>query len=123
MDDRELCCQETKVHQDVVDQVRGQLPPEENLYDLAELFKMFGDSTRVKILYALLESELCVCDIARLLNVSQSAVSHQLRVLKGGKLVKFRREGKTLFYSLADDHVVGILSQGMEHILEGPENQ
>lgn len=123
MDDRELCCQETKVHQNVVDQVRGQLPPEENLYDLAELFKMFGDSTRVKILYALLESELCVCDIARLLNVSQSAVSHQLRVLKGGKLVKFRREGKTLFYSLADDHVVGILSQGMEHILEGPENQ
>ncbi len=123
MDDRELCCQETKVHQDVVDQVRDQLPPEENLYDLAELFKMFGDSTRVKILYALLESELCVCDIARLLNVSQSAVSHQLRVLKGGKLVKFRREGKTLFYSLADDHVVGILSQGMEHILEGPENQ
>lgn len=123
MDDRELCCQETQVHQDVVDQVRGQLPPEENLYDLAELFKMFGDSTRVKILYALLESELCVCDIARLLNVSQSAVSHQLRVLKGGKLVKFRREGKTLFYSLADDHVVGILSQGMEHILEGPENQ
>lgn len=123
MDDRELCCQETKVHQDAVDQVRDQLPPEENLYDLAELFKMFGDSTRVKILYALLESELCVCDIARLLNVSQSAVSHQLRVLKGGKLVKFRREGKTLFYSLADDHVVGILSQGMEHILEGPENQ
>ena len=123
MDDRELCCQETKVHQDVVDQVRDQLPPEENLYDLAELFKMFGDSIRVKILYALLESELCVCDIARLLNVSQSAVSHQLRVLKGGKLVKFRREGKTLFYSLADDHVVGILSQGMEHILEGPENQ
>lgn len=123
MDDRELCCQETKVHQNVVDQVRDQLPPEENLYDLAELFKMFGDSTRVKILYALLESELCVCDIARLLNVSQSAVSHQLRVLKGGKLVKFRREGKTLFYSLADDHVVGILSQGMEHILEGPENQ
>lgn len=123
MDDRELCCQETQVHQDAVDRVRCQLPPEENLYDLAELFKMFGDSTRVKILYALLESELCVCDIARLLNVSQSAVSHQLRVLKGGKLVKFRREGKTLFYSLADDHVVGILSQGMEHILEGPENQ
>ena len=121
MDDRELCCQETKVHQDVVDQVRDQLPPEENLYDLAELFKMFGDSTRVKILYALLESELCVCDIARLLNVSQSAVSHQLRVLKGGKLVKFRREGKTLYYSLADEHVFRILSQGMEHILEGPE--
>ena len=118
MDDRELCCQETKVHQDVVDQVRDQLPPEENLYDLAELFKMFGDSTRVKILYALLESELCVCDIARLLNVSQSAVSHQLRVLKASKLVKFRREGKTIYYSLADDHVVSILNQGMEHIEE-----
>ena len=118
MDDRELCCQETKVHQDVVDQVRGQLPPEENLYDLAELFKMFGDSTRVKILYALLESELCVCDIAKLLEVSQSAVSHQLRVLKTSKLVKFRKEGKTVFYSLADEHVIRILSQGMEHIME-----
>ena len=93
----------------------------EQLYDLAELFKIFGDSTRVKILYALLEAELCVCDIAKLMDVSQSAVSHQLRVLKGSKLVKFRREGKTLYYSLADEHVFRILSQGMEHILEGPE--
>ena len=112
------CCEENLVHQDAVDRVRGLLPRDETLYDLAELFKIFGDSTRVKILYALLESELCVCDIAKLLEVSQSAVSHQLRVLKGSKLVKFRREGKAVYYSLADEHVTRILSQGMEHILE-----
>ena len=119
--DSALCCEETEVHEDAVEQVRSQLPQDEVLYDLAELFKIFGDSTRVKILYALLEAELCVCDIAKLMDVSQSAVSHQLRVLKGSKLVKFRREGKTLYYSLADEHVFRILSQGMEHILEGPE--
>ncbi len=119
--DRALCCEETEVHEGAVEQVRSQLPQDEVLYDLAELFKIFGDSTRVKILYALLEEELCVCDIAKLMDVSQSAVSHQLRVLKGSKLVKFRREGKTLYYSLADEHVFRILSQGMEHILEGPE--
>ena len=119
--DSALCCEETEVHEGAVEQVRSQLPQDEVLYDLAELFKIFGDSTRVKILYALLESELCVCDIAKLMDVSQSAVSHQLRVLKGSKLVKFRREGKTLYYSLADEHVFRILSQGMEHILEGPE--
>ena len=112
------CCEENLVHQDAVDRVRGLLPRDETLYDLAELFKIFGDSTRVKILYALLESELCVCDIAKLMEVSQSAVSHQLRVLKGSKLVKFRREGKVVYYSLADEHVTRILSQGMEHILE-----
>lgn len=119
--DRALCCEETEVHEGAVEQVRSQLPQDEVLYDLAELFKIFGDSTRVKILYALMEAELCVCDIAKLMDVSQSAVSHQLRVLKGSKLVKFRREGKTLYYSLADEHVFRILSQGMEHILEGPE--
>ena len=112
------CCEENLVHQDAVERVRGLLPRDETLYDLAELFKIFGDSTRVKILYALLESELCVCDIAKLMEVSQSAVSHQLRVLKGSKLVKFRREGKAVYYSLADEHVTRILSQGMEHILE-----
>lgn len=116
--DQDLCCAVTQVHPDAVDRVRGLLPRDETLYDLAELFKIFGDSTRVKILYALLESELCVCDIAKLMDVSQSAVSHQLRVLKASKLVKFRREGKTIFYSLADDHVVSILNQGMEHIEE-----
>ena len=112
------CCEEAVVHTGVVAQVRAQLPPDEQLYDLAELFKIFGDSTRVKILYALLESELCVCDIAKLMEVTQSAVSHQLRLLKNSKLVKFRREGKTVYYSLADDHVIHILAQGMEHILE-----
>ena len=112
------CCGEEQVHVDAVEQVRALLPPDETLYDLAELFKIFGDSTRVKILYALLESELCVCDLAQLMDVTQSAVSHQLRVLKNSKLVKFRREGKTIYYSLADGHVVSILNQGMEHITE-----
>ena len=112
------CCGEERVHVDAVEQVRGLLPPDEELYDLAELFKIFGDSTRVKILYALLEGELCVCDLAKLMEVTQSAVSHQLRVLKNSKLVKFRRSGKTIYYSLADEHVVRILSQGMEHIKE-----
>lgn len=112
------CCQEETIHEDAVESVRSQLPPDELLYDLAELFKIFGDSTRIKILYALLERELCVCDIAKLMDVTQSAVSHQLRVLKHSKLVKFRREGKTIYYSLADEHVIRILSQGMEHIEE-----
>lgn len=106
------------VHEDAVSEVLGEMPDDETLYDLAELFKVFGDSTRIKILYALFEAELCVCDISKLLGLTQSAVSHQLRVLKNSKLVKFRREGKTVFYSLADDHVVRILSQGMEHLEE-----
>ena len=119
MEPRDLpCCEESQVHLDAVERVRGLLPADETLYDLAELFKIFGDSTRVKILYALLEGELCVCDIAKHMEVTQSAVSHQLRVLKGSKLVKFRREGKTVYYSLADEHVIRILSQGMEHITE-----
>ena len=112
-------CQEEELHPEAIRQVREKLPREEVLYDLAELFKIFGDSTRVKILYALLEvEELCVCDIAQLLNMNQSAISHQLRVLKQSQLVKFRREGKTVYYSLADGHVARILSQGMEHICE-----
>ena len=106
------------VHEDVVQKVKSQMPPDEMLYDLAELFKIFGDTTRIKILYALFEAELCVCDMAQLLGLSQTAVSHQLRVLKGNKLVKFRREGKTVFYSLADDHVRRIINQGMEHVEE-----
>ena len=113
------CCEEAIIHADTLMQVKSLLPEDEVLYDLAELFKIFGDSTRVKILYALLEAEeLCVCDIASLMDVTQSAVSHQLRVLKTSKLVKFRKEGKTVFYSLADEHVIRILSQGMEHIME-----
>ena len=111
-------CEITQVHQGAVDQVRQVLPPDEVLSDLADLFKIFGDSTRIKILYALLRSELCVCDIADLLGLTQSAISHQLRVLKQSRLVKFRRDGKTIYYSLADDHVVNILCQGLEHIEE-----
>ena len=106
------------VHEDTVAHVLSDMPDDETLYDLAELFKIFGDSTRVKILYALFEAELCVCDIAQLLGLTQSAVSHQLRVLKGARLVKPRRDGKTVFYSLADEHVRKIIAQGMEHILE-----
>lgn len=106
------------VHDDLVEKVNESMPDEEILYDLAELYKVFGDSTRIKILYVLFESEMCVYDIARLLNMTQSAISHQLKVLKQSKLVRYRREGKTVFYSLADDHVRTIIDQGMEHISE-----
>lgn len=93
-------------------------PPEEILYELAELFKVFGDSTRIRILYVLFEHELCVGDIAELLNMSQSSVSHQLRILKDAKLVKYRREGKSIYYALDDDHVYHIIEMGMEHVEE-----
>ena len=99
-------------------EVDAQMPDEEVLYDLAELYKIFGDSTRIKILYALFEAELCVCDIAQVLDMTQSAISHQLRLLKASELVKFRREGKTIFYSLADEHVRTIIDMGMEHLCE-----
>ena len=105
-------------HTEAVRRVSAQLPEDDILYDLADLFRIFADSTRIKILYALYEEELCVGAIAQLLGMTQSAISHQLRALKQAKLVKFRREGKTIFYSLADDHVVTILAQGMEHIEE-----
>jgi DNA-binding transcriptional ArsR family regulator len=107
------------IHEDVIEQVKDKMPEEETLYDLAELFKVFGDSTRIKILWALDESEMCVCDIAALLNMTQSAISHQLRVLKQAKLVKNRREGKVVYYSLDDDHVKQIFKQGLTHISEG----
>lgn len=111
-------CDCTAIHQVVVDRVRGKMPPEERLYDLAELFKVFGDTTRIRILWALTESEMCVCDIASLLNMSQSAISHQLRVLKGARLVKNRREGKVVYYSLDDAHIRNIFEQGFRHIQE-----
>jgi ArsR family transcriptional regulator len=111
-------CECVIVHEDVVDKVKKELPEDETLYDLAELFRVFADSTRIKILYALFEAELCVCDLSRLTNMSQSAVSHQLRTLKDSKLVKFRREGKTVYYSLADQHVRTLIGNGMEHLME-----
>ena len=112
------CCEFLQVHQDVVDEVIKRMPDEDLLMDLSELFKVFGDSTRIKILYVLLESDMCVCDLAQILNMTQSAISHQLRILKQSKLVKNRREGKTVIYSLADGHVRSIISQGIEHVGE-----
>ncbi len=111
-------CEYIHAHEDIIDKVNGQMPDEEILYDLAELFKIFGDSTRIRILYVLSESEMCVCDIATLLNMTQSAISHQLRALKQSKLVKYRRDGKAVFYSLADSHVRTIINQGIEHVAE-----
>jgi len=106
------------IHEEVVNQVRNQMPQEESLYELAELFKVFGDSTRIKILWALDASEMCVCDIAVLLNMTQSAISHQLRVLKQAKLVRSRKDGKIVYYSLDDEHVRQIFDQGLIHIGE-----
>lgn len=111
-------CEIVETHPEIVKAVNEQMPQEEILYDLAELFKVFGDSTRIKILYVLFESEMCVCDIAQILQMSQSAISHQLRVLKQNHLVKFRREGKSVLYSLSDDHVRRIINQGLEHVEE-----
>lgn len=111
-------CADTVVHDAVLAGVRESIPSDEHLYALADLYKVFGDSTRIRILYALFEAELCVCDIAALLSMSISAISHQLRVLKQAQLVRYRRDGKTVYYSLADDHVRTILGQGMEHVEE-----
>lgn len=112
------CCETTEVHADRLKLVKEQMPEEDVLYDLAELFKVFGDSTRIRILFVLFETEVCVCDLAEALNMTQSAISHQLRILKQNKLVKSRREGKSIFYSLADEHVKTIIAQGMEHVEE-----
>lgn len=111
-------CDCTMIHEEVVERVRGEMPQEEILYDLAEFYKVFGDSTRIRILAALEKSEMCVCDIANLLNMTQSAISHQLRVLKKARLVKNRKDGKVVYYSLDDDHVKEILDSGLSHILE-----
>ena len=106
------------VHDQVVEKVKETLPPDEVLGPLSELFKIFGDATRIRILMVLFQSEVCVYDLAKLLNMTQSAISHQLRILKQSKLVKNRREGKSIFYSLADEHVRTIIAQGREHIEE-----
>lgn len=106
------------LHEETVKKVKQKMPEDGFIYDLAELFKVFADSTRMKIIYALLEEELCVCDIANICGTTQSAISHQLRLLKQSKLVKFRREGKTIFYSLDDEHIEQIVKKGSEHIEE-----
>ena len=112
------CCEFMHAHDEIVARVQKEMPGEDTLYDLTELFRIFGDSTRIRILYVLFEAEMCVCDIAALLGMTQSAISHQLKALKNARLVKSRRDGKTVFYSLADDHVKTIIDQGLEHILE-----
>lgn len=111
-------CDTVEVHEELLEKVRENMPDETELYDLAELFKIFSDSTRIRILFILFEAEVCVCDLANMLRMTQSAVSHQLRILKQSKLVKNRREGKSIFYSLADEHVRTIIAQGLDHIEE-----
>ena len=110
----ELIC----VHPEEIGKIRGKMPDDDTLIDLAELFKVFGDSTRIKILSALSGGELCVCDLSVAVGMSSSAVSHQLKILKNAELVRFRRDGKVVFYSLADSHVNTILEQGLEHVNE-----
>lgn len=118
MNDKIECCETTCVHKDLLNIVNEKMPAETELYDLSELFKVFGDSTRIRILFVLFECEVCVCDLAEALNMTQSAISHQLKILKQSKLVKSRRDGKSIFYSLADDHVRTIIAMGIEHIEE-----
>lgn len=121
-DKNDLCCREDhsglREHQALVKKLNNEIPPEEELFDLADFFKVFGDCTRIRILCALLYGEMCVCDIAEALSMTQSAISHQLRILKQAQLVRSRREGKTVYYMLSDDHIISILSQGLEHIEE-----
>ena len=119
MDERRIdCCDCTEVHADLLQRLRENMPDELELYDLAEFFKVFGDSTRIRILDVLSREELCVQDIADRLTMTQSAISHQLRILKQASLVKFQRNGKSFYYSLADDHVATIMQQGIEHVCE-----
>ena len=111
-------CDFIHVHDKIVEEARASMPEGEELQSLTNLFKAFGDSTRIRILYVLFRSEMCVCDLARTLDMSQSAISHQLRLLKQLNLVSTRREGKTVFYALADGHIETIMNQGMEHVRE-----
>ena len=115
-------CKSTVIHNEIVEAVKKKVPEDEFLYDMAEFFKIFGDSTRIKILTLLFHSEMCVCDISFALNISQSAVSHQLRILRQSKLVKFRKDGKVVYYSLDDDHIKQIYNMAFEHLKEGEKN-
>ena len=111
-------CDCTVIHEDVIDRVKGEMPAAEQMYDLSELFKSLGDQTRLKILFALSKNKMCVCDIAVLLGMTKSSISHQLRILKQSKLVNYRRDGKVVYYSLADNHVKNIFDQGLLHVCE-----
>lgn len=114
----ENLCEITIIHEDVVKKVKKTMPKDDEIYDLAEFFKVFADSTRMKMIYALMENELCVCDLANIVNTTQSAISHQLKILRQSKLVKFRKEGKVVYYSLDDEHISQIVKKGREHIEE-----
>lgn len=118
IDNKIESCNCNVIHDDVIKKVRENMPKEEVLYDLAEFFKVFGDSTRIRIICALFKSEMCVCDLSTLLGVSQSAVSHQLRTLKNARLVRYRRDGKVVYYSLDDEHIKTIFDEGLNHITE-----
>lgn len=118
MKEVDVCCDCEVIHADIVEKVRLVMPDEDELYDLSDFFKVLGDSTRSKIMWALDESEMCVCDLAVLLNMTKSAISHQLKALKAANLVKYRKEGKVVFYSLTDEHVKEIFEKGLEHIRE-----
>lgn len=114
----EFVCSTSEQHKNIIDGVSHNMPSDTELCELAEFFRVFGDSTRIRILYALSKAEMCVCDIAELIGVSQSAVSHQLQILRSSRLVRYRREGKTVYYSLNDEHIFSIIGQGIEHIKE-----
>ncbi|MEG1537646.1 MAG: metalloregulator ArsR/SmtB family transcription factor [Clostridiales bacterium] len=118
-----LSCDCEVIHSEIVDQVKQAMPGDAILYDLADFFKVLGDSTRTKIMWALDEHELCVCDLAVLLNMTKSAISHQLSSLRAANLVKFHRDGKVVYYSLADDHVQQIFEKGLEHIREDQQEE
>lgn len=111
-------CSESEFHEEKIKEAQNSMPDESKLLDLAEFYKIFGDFSRIKLLYLLDGRELCVCDITKLMNINQSAVSNHLALLRRSKLVKFRKEGKNTYYSLSDHHVEAILKQGMEHINE-----
>lgn len=111
-------CEINTIHQDIVENVKNVMPQDDLIYDLAEFYKVFADSTRMKIIYALMENELCVCDIAAIVGTTQSAISHQLRILKQAKLVKYKKDGKVVYYSLDDEHIAVIVKKGREHIEE-----
>lgn len=114
----EEVCEINMIHEEEVNSVRAIMPEDGLIYDLAEFFKVFADSTRMKIIYALMEKELCVCDIAAIVGTTQSAISHQLRILKQSKLVKYKKIGKVVYYSLDDEHISEIVKKGREHIEE-----
>ena len=118
MESKDILQEAGQIHEDLVQKLQAQMPDETELYDLAELYKVFGDSTRIRIMYVLFEDEVCVCDIAATLNMTQSAISHQLRILKQSRLVKGRRVGKQIYYSLDDEHVRSIIAMGREHLEE-----